>query len=480
MNRNDTSYDIVVVGSGPAGQNAALTAAECGARVLVIEREVEVGGSCLQYGTIPSKTLRETAVTLSAFKRRSGDVYDISHQPHLQMRSLMTRLSQVVQTHQKTTGRYLDAAGIDRIHGRAAFMSPHSLQIQFNSGADQTVHGDRIILATGSRPRNPPEIPVDHENILDSDSILSMTYLPQSLTVFGGGVIASEYAATFASLGVRVVMIDKYPTPLGFLDPDLATSFTREFERNGGRFLGDCNVRSVEWDGVSRVITTLDDDTVIQSDKALVAQGRVANTDWLALDTAGVTLSDRGLIHVNDQFQTEVGWIYAVGDAIGPPALASSSMQQGRSAAFHALGRPHPKQELVTPMGIYTIPEIGCVGLNEGQAIKEFGEVLVGRVDFQDLARAQIIAASGGMLKIVSDIQGKQVLGVQIVGDGATELVHLGQMAMMTSLTIDDLAASIFNFPTLAEAYRAAALDIIRQRKTELPARVTPVAADSL
>jgi NAD(P) transhydrogenase len=294
-----------------------------------------------------------------------------------------------------------------------------------------------------------------------------MTYLPQSLTVFGGGVIASEYAATFACLGVRVVMIDKYATPLGFLDADLVSGFTREFEQNGGEFRGDSTVQSVEWDGVSKVITVLDDGTVIESDKALVAQGRVANTDTLGLDAAGVVLSDRGLIEVNGQYQTCVDWIYAVGDAIGPPALASSSMKQGRSAAFHALGKPQPEQELITPMGIYTIPEIGCVGLSEAQAIAEHGEVLVGRVNFNELARAQIIAASNGMLKIVADIHGKQILGVQIVGDGATELVHLGQMAMIASLTVDDLAASIFNFPTLAEAYRAAALDVIIKRQKQ-------------
>ena len=478
MNSNNNSYDMVVIGSGPAGLNAALAAAGNGARVLVIEKELEVGGACVQYGTIPSKTLRETAVTLTAFQRRSGNVYDISRQPELQIECLMSRLQQVVGAHQKSTRRYLETAGVERMHGDASFVSDHEVRVRANSGKETLVTGDVIVIATGSRPRNPPNIPVDHENILDSDSILSMTYLPRTLTIFGGGVIACEYASTFASLGVRVVMIDRYPSPLGFLDPVLVQEFLRQFKANDGLFLGNTESYSVEWDGVSSVVTTLDGGEEIATDKAFVAQGRIANTDSLGLDATGVTLSDRGVIDVNESCQTQVPWIYAVGDSIGPPALASTSMEQGRRAAHHALGIDVSHQRNPpTPMGIYTIPEIASIGMTEAAAVEANGSALVGRTLLADLARGQIMASSGGILKLVSDPQGNQVLGVQIVGDGATDLIHLGQMAMAAGMTIDDLAGSIFNFPTLAEAYRIAAIEVIRMRRAQSQTKVSePVA----
>lgn len=468
MKPNHSEYDAIVIGSGPSGQNAAIKAANLGARVLLIEREVKVGGACVQYGTIPSKTLRETAVTLSSFKRRSGDVYDISRREDLQITSLLNRLHQVVEANQSTTQSYLDFAGVEKIHGQAKFVSATEVSIRDNFGKSVIVTGERIFIAAGSRPRNPPEIPVDHEHILDSDSILSMSYLPQSLTVFGGGVIASEYASTFACLGVRVVMIDRYPTPMGFLDPDLIEIFVREFESNGGEFRGNRKVQSVSWDGISKVVTTLDNGDVIESDKALVAQGRIANTDSLGIDAAGITLTDRGFVTVDEHYQTEIPSVYAVGDAIGPPSLASSSMEQGRSAAGHAFGESqqaiHTTTSLATPMGIYTIPEMSSVGITEQQARKEHGDIIVGQVNLVDLARGQIMATKSGMLKLVSDREGKKLLGVHIVGDGATELIHLGQMAMKCT-SVDELAGAIFNFPTLAEAYRMAAQNVIRQRK---------------
>jgi len=273
-------------------------------------------------------------------------------------------------------------------------------------------------------------------------------------------------------LGVHVVMIDRYPTPMGFLDPDLIEIFVREFESNGGEFRGNRKVQSVAWDGISKVVTTLDNGDVIESDKALVAQGRIANTDSLGIDAAGITLTDRGFVTVDEHYQTEIPSVYAVGDAIGPPSLASSSMEQGRSAAGHAFGESqqaiNSTSSLATPMGIYTIPEMSSVGITELQARKEHGDIIVGQVNLVDLARGQIMAAKNGMLKLVSDAEGKQILGVHIVGDGATELIHLGQMAMKCT-SVDELAGAIFNFPTLAEAYRMAAQNVIRQRKPLKP-----------
>ncbi|MEZ6123145.1 MAG: Si-specific NAD(P)(+) transhydrogenase [Planctomycetaceae bacterium] len=422
-------FDVVVIGSGPAGQNAAVEAACCGARTLIIERERSVGGACVQYGTIPSKTLRETAVTLTAFRRRSGGVYEISQNSQLSVCSLMTRLDEVVQAHQNAAQQALDMAGVQRARGKASFLSANEIAILDIRGDITNVRGENVIIATGSRPRNPASLGVDHENILDSDSILSMTYLPRSLVVLGSGVIACEYASTFASLGVEVTMLDKWPSPLGFLDRDLVDVFLKQFRAAGGEFIGGREVTGMDWDGVSSVRVHFSDGTRMKADKALVAQGRMANIDDLELERAGLCATDRGLMAVNEFCQTTVPGIYAVGDTIGPPALASASMEQGRRAARHALlGASSAAMELI-PAGIYTIPEMATIGLTEQQAAEKHGGAIVGRVDFDRLARAHILASSGGLLKLVSDPTGRQLLGVQIAGDGATELVHLGQMA---------------------------------------------------
>ena len=475
---NTETYDAIVIGSGPAGHNAAVTAANLGARTLIIEREVNVGGSCVQYGTIPSKTLRETAVTLASFSRRSGDVYEISQQENLRTDSLMTRLHQVVSTHQATAEKHLRFAGVETIHGQAEFVSAHEILIRTPNGGCQIVRGDKIFIATGSRPRNPPEIPIDHENILDSDSVLSMTYLPQSMAILGAGVIASEYASIFASFGVRVVMLDKYPAPLGFLDADLVDTFCDHFRASGGTFMGNSKVESMEWDGVSQVVTQLDSGEIIKTDKAMVAQGRIANTDSLHLEKAGLKLTDRGLIQVDCNFQTDVKSIFAVGDTIGPPSLASASLHQGRSAASYAFaGQATPCQSKL-PSGIYSIPEIASVGISEQQAKKSEQAIMVGRTDFRDVARGQIMATSGGFLKLLADEAGRQLLGVHIIGEGATELVHIGQLAIAANMTVDELAVTNFNFPTLAETYRLAAIEIINQRNQRTD--VSPSLSDAL
>ncbi|GAB5444136.1 MAG: Si-specific NAD(P)(+) transhydrogenase [Fuerstiella sp.] len=462
------SFDVVVIGSGPAGQNAALEAASHGARTLIVERERRVGGACVQYGTIPSKTLRETAVTLTAFRRRSGGVYEIRHDSQLSVASLMTRLDQVVNAHQTAAERSLQISDVERAAGKASFVSPHEIRIRDTHARERIVTAQHIVVATGSRPRNPDNVDVDHENILDSDSILSMSYLPRSLVVLGSGVIACEYASTFASLGVRVIMIDKYPGPLGFLDSDLVDVFLQSFRASGGEFRGNCKVSSIDWDGVSAARVFFEDGEVLTADKALVAQGRIANLDSLRIENAGLAASDRGLLDVNEFCQTSVPHIYAVGDTIGPPALASASMEQGRRAMCHAFtGERHPSLGLI-PAGIYTIPEMATVGLTEQQAIEKFGAAMVGKVDFDRLARAHIMASPGGLLKLVADGAGHKLLGVQVAGDAATELVHLGQMALMNDMTVDAFATTVFNFPTMAEAYRLAAVDIMheRQKKT--------------
>ena len=457
-------YDVVVIGSGPAGHNAAVEASSRGARVLIVERERRVGGACVQYGTIPSKTLRETAVTLTAFRRRSGGVYEISHDSQMNISSLMTRLDQVVDAHQTAAEHCLEMENVERAAGKASFVSPHEVAVMDVNGNTQTVTAKYVVIATGSRPRKPSNTDVDHENILDSDSVLSMTYLPTSMVILGSGVIACEYASTFASLGVKVVMIDKYPSPLGFLDADLVDVFLKQFRANGGQFRGNCRVSSIDWDGVSSARVFFEDGEVLTADKALIAQGRIANLSSLKIDNAGLQETDRGLLEVDEFCRTSVPHIYAVGDTIGPPALASASMEQGRRAMCHALsGEMHDAFGLI-PAGIYTIPEMATIGLTEQKATEIYGSAMVGKVDFDRLARAHIMASSCGILKLVADPSGRKLLGVQIAGDGATELVHLGQMALLNEMSVDTFANTVFNFPTMAEGYRLAALDIIHRR----------------
>ncbi|MFN8007771.1 MAG: Si-specific NAD(P)(+) transhydrogenase [Terriglobia bacterium] len=462
------SVDLLVIGSGPAGQKSAIQGAKMGKRVILVEQEPTVGGSCVHYGTIPSKTLRETAVSLAGFQRRSGNVFEVGLREDLQMASLMTRLEQVVKAHQQFMAAQLERNGIQMWHGRARFVSPHDVEVLSIGGGRQAVSASIIVVATGSRPRNPENIYIDHENLLDSDSILSMVYLPVSLAVLGSGVIASEYASIFASLGVKVVMIDRYPRPLGFVDPELVDRFLEAFRARGGTYLGNRKVKQSAWDGISSVITTLEDGEEVRTDKLLFALGRVANVEGLDIQNAGLEIDSRGLLPVDDSCRTLVPHIFAAGDVIGPPSLAASSMEQGRRAVCRAFGVELGVPPEMIPAGIYTIPEISTVGLTEAQVTEKYGSALVGRASFAELARGQIAAIQEGMIKLVSDANGRKILGVQIIGEGASELIHVGQMAILHGADVDAFVDNIFNFPTLAEGYRVAALDIVRQRKEKL------------
>lgn len=475
MTGTPESFDIVVIGSGPAGQKAAIQGAKAGRRVLLVERERNVGGACVHSGTIPSKSLRETASALSTFAARTNRVARVELPEHVQLQSLMSRLECVTKAHAGFIGDQLQRNGITEWHGRAAFRDSHEVEVTMVRGEKRLARGELVVIATGSRPRSPDDIPVDHEHILDSDSILSLSYLPESLTVLGSGVIASEYATIFAALGVRVTMIDRYAAPLGFLDPELTERFVAHFQdAMPGRFVGETRVESVRWNGVDAVETRLDNGEVVRSDKMLCAQGRVANVGGLAIENAGLAVNKRGLIDVNQHLQTAVPHIYAVGDVVGPPALASTSMEQGRRAILHAIGEPVTTPFSWIPIGIYTIPEMASVGLTEPQAREQHGTALVGRAPYSELARGQLACCTDGMLKLVCDPEGRRVLGVHIFGEGSTELIHLGQMALLTGAPLDMFVESTFNFPTLAEAYRVAALAVCAQRVSCTSATVSP------
>jgi len=452
----NSDFEVIVIGSGPAGQKAAIQAAKAGKRVAVIERDRQVGGSCVHTGTIPSKSLREHAL-----RQRIRRV-DLMDEP---IQSLLDGVGATIAAHDAYMAAQLERNHIALVRGRASFASPTELRIQRIDGTTQPLRAPIMIIASGSRPRPPAHLSVDHEHVLDSDSILSLAYLPRSLLVIGGGVIASEYAAMFAALGCKVTQADQLDQPLAFLDPELTAFYLDELRRNGGEYIARAEAASARFDGVSQVRVEFKGGRVIEADKVLVALGRLANVDGLNLGAIGVQLTERGHVRVNECLETTVPGIFAAGDVIGPPALASVSMEQGRRAACHALGLLVPSDPVSRlPSGVYTLPEIATVGLDEHGARRHFGGALVGRARFEEIARGQINGCQRGLLKLIADPGGRRVVGVQIAGDGATELVHIGQLGLAAELDVDAYVDNVFNFPTMAEAYRIAALDIVKQR----------------
>jgi NAD(P) transhydrogenase len=458
-------FDLAVIGGGPAGQKAAVQGAKAGKRVIVVEKGKSVGGACVRFGTIPSKTLRETALAFGKFQRLTGQVVDVKMPEHLQIDSLLTRKEEVITSHERYMQAQVQRNGIETRQGIAKFLSPTELEITGLSGHKSRVKADLFVIATGSAPRTPDEVPIDHEHLLDSDSILSVSYLPESLTVLGSGVIACEYASIFAALGSKVTIIDKAPRPLSFMDSELTDQFVDQLERFGGQFLGERKLENVAWDGLSRVNTRLSSGEVVSSEKLFCALGRLAQVNGLGLDKAGVKMTARGLVEVDANCRTAAPHIYAVGDLIGPPALASTSMDQGRRAVCHALGIDPGRAKETTPIGIYAIPELGSVGLTETEATQRFGSALVGRARFDEVARAQISAATGGLLKLVAHPETGAVLGAHAAGESAADLVHLAEIAILGNLGFETFIDAIFNFPTYAETYRIAALDIWGKRR---------------
>jgi len=457
--QDEQRVELLVLGAGPAGHKAAIQAAKAGKHVLIVDRDPSAGGECVQRGTIPSKTLRESACYLLGLRARSEGVIDVSVPAQTKVASLMRRLKSVRASHERYLNQQLERNQIERVRGRARFLSSELVEIRAPDKSVRRVRAERIVIATGSRPRQPDNVPVDHEHVLDSDSILALIYLPQSLTVLGAGVIACEFASLFAALGVKVTMVDSGARPLSFLDPELTTVYVAAFEQMGGVFVSNKKIERVHWDGTT-VVTCLVGGTELRAEKCLCAQGRVANVADLGLEAAGLALTPRGHIPVDANLRTAVAHIYAAGDVIGPPALAATAVEQGRRAARHAFGLPSHGANEVVPVGIYTIPEIATVGLSEEQAKAKFGSALVGRAKFEELARAHINGQTDGLLKLIADPAGKLV-GAHVVGEAAIELVHVAQMALVGGLTLEAFVDNVFNFPTMAEAYRVAAIDAV-------------------
>lgn len=452
-------YELLVIGSGPAGQSAAIEAARAGRSVVMIERSRRLGGQCVFRGTIPSKTLRETALQIARMRVTTSTVV-IKLAEDTEVRALMDRLHDVIDAHTGFLSAALREAGVEIVRGLASFAGPHEIRVTDVDGSEQILEADHILLGTGSLPRDPPEVEVDHEHILDSDSILSLEYLPRTLTVLGGGVIACEYATILSHLGVDVTVVDRAPRPLGFIDEEIVDRFVDEARSHGLQFVGNATVEHAWWDGLE-VVTRLTDGREIRSEKCLVALGRVPNTRALGLEQLPVVTTRRGHVVVDEHGRSSVPHVYAAGDLVGAPALATTSMEQGRRAARHALDLPVPAESPMVPVGIYTIPAIASVGLTEEQAVTQTGGATVGRAHYDEVARGWISGSIDGMLKLVCSADGSKLLGVHITGEGAAELVHIGQMALLHGAGPEAFIEQVFNFPTFAEAYRIAALDLV-------------------
>lgn len=472
-------FDVIVIGAGPAGVNAALTAAMFGKKVAVVEKSSVVGGAGANTGTLPSKTLRETALALSGVRSRRLYGVDLSIRREATVADLMSH-ERVVKSSEQTQilGR-LDRSSVTVLHGSAEFVDSHTIRVTHpTKQPDQLISADSIILAIGSMPSRPSLFPFEHPRVLDSDEVVEMHEIPKSLAVIGAGVIGSEYACTFATLGCKVHLIDGRDTLLPFLDLQISQSLASSMEELGIEFHWKENVTHCEVpdDDNVNLRLTLTSGAVVEADAVLVAAGRESKTAELNPDAVGLLLGKRGLIPVNEHYQTNVPHVYAVGDVIGFPALASTSAEQGRIAASHACGSTVlSRMPLLLPTGIYTIPEAAMVGETEGSLKSQGIPYVVGRGDYSENARGKIIGDSKGFLKLIFRYDDMKLLGVHVIGEQATEMVHIGLMVMRAGGAADLLLHTCFNYPTLGWMYKWAAFDAVIARYGSLDAVPVPV-----
>jgi len=452
------TFDLVVIGCGPAGEKAGAQAAYFGKHVAVIERAPTVGGSCINTGTVPSKTLRESALYFSGLKQRGLYGIDYSLKEDLTVHDFMHHEREVVDMERQRILKNLELHKIDLVRGQASFEDPRTIVVAGPEGT-RRLSAEFILISTGSKPHRPAEIAFDDVHTFDSDTFLQMERIPKTLAVIGGGVIGCEYASIFVALGVEVTLVDGRDRLLPFLDAEIANRLRDRFLTLGMHLW--FNERPVKVENhASAARLTMKSGKALEAEAALFAAGRRAAVDGLALEKACLTLNDRGYIAVDENYRTQVPHIYAAGDVIGFPALASTSMEQGRVAVCHAFGLKY-KQRVASllPMGIYTIPEISAAGESE-ESCKEKGiDYCVGRALYENNARGHITGDTAGMLKLIFARSDRKLLGVSIIGESATELIHIGMMVLDQGLTIDEFIESVFNYPTLSETYKYAAYD---------------------
>jgi NAD(P) transhydrogenase len=451
-------FDLLVIGCGPAGEKAGAQAAYFGKRVAVIERAEHTGGSCINTGTVPSKTLRESALYFSGLKQRGLYGIDYSLKENLTVNDFMHHEREVVEMERQRILKNLALHQIKLIRGQAAFEDAHTVVVS-SAGKTRRLRGDVILISTGSKPHRPAEISFDDIHTFDSDTFLQMKRIPKSLAVIGGGVIGCEYASIFMALGVAVTLVDGRDCLLPFLDAEISEKLRERFAALGMQFWFNERPVKVE-NSATGARLTMKSGRVLETEAALFAAGRRAAVDGLELQKAGLRINDRGYIPVDENYRTAISNIYAAGDVIGFPALASTSMEQGRVAVCHAFGLKY-KQRVASllPMGIYTIPEISAAGETEASCTEKKIDYVVGRAHYANNARGHIAGDTVGLLKLIFARVDKKLLGVSIIGENATELIHIGMMVLDNGLTIDEFIEQVFNYPTLSETYKYAAYD---------------------
>ena len=460
-------YDLLVIGSGPAGQRAAIQAAKLDKRVAIVERKAVVGGVCINTGTIPSKTLREAVLYFSGYRLKEiyGESYAVKQ--NITMTDLLFRTDYVIRHEIDVIRHQLARNRVEILNAEASFADPHTVRLKYlDSQGYRDATASKIIIAVGSVATKEPHIPFDGRRVLTSDDIVSMDRLPRTLAVVGAGVVGLEYASIFAALGVRVTLIDKRPRLLPFVDAEIMDTLAYHLRENRVTLRLEEEVSGIEPFDDERgggVKIHLASGKQTNAEKALYSIGRTGATTSLNLAAAGITEDQRGRLKVNEAYQTEVPHIYAAGDVIGFPSLASISMEQGRLAACHAFGVATDSLPQLFPYGIYAIPEISMVGRNEQELTEAEVPYEVGKAQYREIARGQIIGDSTGLLKLIFHLESKKLLGVHIIGEGASELIHIGQAVLAYSGNINYFVDIVFNYPTLAECYKNAAFDGINR-----------------
>ncbi len=454
----DERFDVVVIGCGPAGQHAAVRCAKAGKRVALVDEREVVGGQCLHVGTIPSKTLRSAILHASGYYERA--IFGDEHRGHGATHAgLMERLKSVVGREVDVIHDQLRSSGVQVVHGRGRLMGSHRVEVRRNDGGFRFLVADNIVIAVGTRSKALEKIPFDGYHVLNTDQILRLPFLPRSLVVVGGGVVGLEYACMFSLLDIEVHLVTRYATLLPFADQDMVHALLAHMERNGVVRHHERTVTGTQVEKGKHVTTTLSDGSSIQSQMMFYAGQRFGATTGLGLEKAGIEPNDRGQIPVDPCYRTAAPHIYAVGDVIGFPSLAASAIDQGRKAANHLVGLEDVPIHPLFPYGIYTIPDISMVGPTEDQLQRDGVEYAVGVGHYRDSAKGQIVGDASGMVKLLFDPRTRKLLAVHIFGVDATELVHVGQAVMMNDGEIDYFVDTVFNYPTLAEVYKLAAID---------------------
>ncbi|MFE5874688.1 Si-specific NAD(P)(+) transhydrogenase [Rhodococcus sp. NPDC056506] len=456
-------YDLVVIGSGPGGQKAAIAAAKLGKRVAMVEKGNMLGGVCVNTGTIPSKTLREAVLYLTGMNQR--ELYGASYRvkENITPADLLARTQHVITKEIEVVRSQLLRNRVELLVGVGSFVDEHTILVEDASRGDKmTITAKFVVIATGTLPARPSGVSFDSHRVLDSDGILDLTSIPTTMVVVGAGVIGIEYASMFAALGTKVTVVEKRTSMLDFCDPEVIESLRFHLRDLAVTFRFGEEVTAVDV-GANGTLTTLRSGKQIPAETVMYSAGRQGLTAPLALENAGLEADERGRIYVDDNFRTKVEHIYAVGDVIGFPALAATSMDQGRLAAYHAFDEPGAKLMDLQPIGIYSIPEVSYVGATEVDLTKESVPYEVGVSRYRELARGQIGGDTYGMLKLLVSTDDLKLLGVHIFGSGATDLVHIGQAVMGCGGTVEYLVDAVFNYPTLSEAYKVAALDVMNK-----------------